>query len=192
MTPSWNNPDHDPVPPQWSARDDSELDSLARLYRDHPPPEPNWGPTLAGIESRLARDLPPNRRWRIHLVVGLLTTAAAIFGGLVLARPLWQSAVKDNVDRSQTPVAQVAVEDDEPYPVALASEVNIIAMDPKDADRIVMGVSLLGSFELVDPEDIEIVHVEPHPDAGWTPRPQQRKGAPMIIVARADDDDDDP
>jgi hypothetical protein len=187
MSPSWNDPDHEPAPPHWDAREDGELESLARLYRENAPPEPDWPPVQARIERRLAA---PGRRGRAGYLVGLVAaSAAALFAGAWLTRGMWVAspAEQGRVERQAAPA-----EDEEPYPVALLSEVEIIGMHPDDADRVLMGQPLLGAFELAAAGDIEINKAEPSPEEGWVPRLRRSKGAPPIIVARTTDEDDEP
>jgi hypothetical protein len=70
-----------------------------------------------------------------------------------------------------------------PFPVASANEVNIISMDARDADALVMsGQPIMGPFELAAPEDIEVLKAEP-PWQG-APVPRLGEGAvPMIVAA---------
>ena len=183
MSPPWNDPEHP----------DGELESIARLYREHGPREPSWEATRARIETRLDEALPPTRRWRLGYLTGILATAAAaLFAGVLLARGLWTDAVvaqdePEVVAHQSIPIP--TAEDEEPYAVALLSEVNIIRMHPDDADRVVMSQPLMGSFEMASPDDIII---EPDPEEGWVPRLRRGTGVPMVIVARATDEDDDP
>jgi hypothetical protein len=161
---------------------------LARLYRDHPPPEPlerAWQATLANIDAALAAPLQaplPGARWPVRLLVGLV--AAAVIGGVILASAFWP------VSREEPGPAPVVVnhgpsELDEPFPVATVGEVHIISIDAADADRVAMGQPLLGSFELAAPEDIEIVKMEPGPEDGQMPRLHRGPEVPMIVVAVA-------
>jgi hypothetical protein len=194
MNPTWNDPGREPPPPEWGAREDGELEALARLYRDDTPPEPAWQPTLARIESRLGEELAPRRRWRAGYLAGLVAaSAAAVFAGVLVARGFWVEppVIAPEPERVASGPAPTA-EDEEPYPVALLSEVQIIRMRPDDADRIVTGQPLLGTFEFAAAEDIEIVQLEPDPEEGRVPRLRRSKGAPPIIVARTTDEDEDP
>jgi hypothetical protein len=181
----WNDPEHDPSRSSWSAEDEHELESWARLYREHPPSDPDWAPTLDHIESRLHPSTPSRRRWPIF--VGFITAAAALFAGVVLARTLWPTPTPPPINYTNV-VAMV--DDEEPYPVALLSEVEILRAHPDDVDRIMMGALILGSVEFASFEDIVLVSVEPDPDEGRMPRMQKHKGSPMIIVARVDDDEE--
>jgi hypothetical protein len=181
-----NNPWNDPEREQ-PARDDLELEALARLYREHAPVEPSavdWDRTWQRIEARLP-GIQPRRRWGWSFLAGIVATAAAVFGGILLARVLWSTTPGElpPVVQQRTP----AVEDDEPYPVALASEVNIIRIDPNDADRIVMGQPLMGDIEFATPEEIDF---DIDSEEGQLLRVRRIAGGPMIIVARADDDED--
>jgi hypothetical protein len=183
MKPKWNNPDRD-LP-----QSDPELEALARLYRDHPPMDPSaqtWQTTLTRIQLRL--DRPGRGRWRLGLLAGLITTAAAMLGGVVLARHIWLTPTP-SPDLGGI-VQQTNPEDDEPFPVASLAEVNIIRLDPNDADRVVMGQPLIGLLEFVSTEEIDIVQVDPDPETDRMPFLHRNAGGPMIIIARADEDDE--
>lgn len=194
MSSTWNDPDREPTTP------DPDLDALARLFRDHPPPEPTeqaWRRAFARAEKRLAKDAA-RRRW--PFVVGLIGTAAAVFGGVVLARALWPTPTTAKERVPGVVIRDDAHSDDEPFPVAALSEIEIIRMDPNDADRVVLGVPLIGIMEFVSPDDVEMVLMEPGPEAGRRPFLHRDPGGPMIIVAdakanvniNADVDDDEP
>ncbi len=178
MSSQWNDPDRERTP-------DSELESLARLYREFPPPEPSaavWQQVLARTEARLAL----NRRRHLHywpMIAGLI--AASLCGAALLARSLWPVPVSP-----QEPVAQVVlpVDEEEPFEVVALGEINIHGMDPSDADRVVLGQPLLGSMEFVFPEDIDLVHLDSDRKVRRKPRLHRDVGVPMIIVARADTD----
>jgi hypothetical protein len=179
--------------------DASEAESnhrLVQLYRNHPPTEPSdhaWQATLGRIETALSAPpsaLRPPRNWRLRLLVGLVAAAAAVVGGVLVARlyrpvqPIdpqpegWVERQPQQREASPAPE-----EPDEPFPVATAAEVNIISIDAEDADRVVMGEPLMGTFEVVAPEDIEIVKMEPHADDGQMPQLQRGPEVPMIVVA---------
>lgn len=190
MSWTWNHPEHDP-------RDGNpELDSLARLFRDHSPADPSpdtWRVALWRIESRLEA-LPPRRsRFRWPVLVGLISAAAAAtFGGLLLARSLW------NAPSSPAPALVRLIEDEDTFPVATLAEVNIIRISPEDADRLVMGQPVFGSFDLATPEEIDILQVDADPGSARVPVVHRGKfGAPLLIVSRdnedlVSDDDDQP
>jgi anti-sigma factor RsiW len=174
-----------------AAHDVLETCRITRLYRDQPPGEPSdraWQAALAAIEDALAHPrVPPRPRWPLRLVLGL-TAAAALLAGVVLARSFWTDKLPENpvpevADHQPQPAP--APEDEEPFPVATAGEINILSIDAADADRVVMGQPLIGTFEVAAPEDIEIVEMEPHPEDGRMPRLQRGPEVPMIIVASA-------
>jgi hypothetical protein len=71
------------------------------------------------------------------------------------------------------------------FPVASAREVDILSIDPRDADRVVLGDPLLGAFELATPEDIEVIDREPSPD-GDMPHLQRGPKAKVPLVITLD------
>jgi hypothetical protein len=220
MKRKWNDPDHEPTPEQlaaWAdgelpwpearqieawlarhpdqARDAEGLRQLVRLYRDNAPSEPPaqvWQTALDQIESALEAPRPPSRSpsrsWRLHLLLGLIGTAAAVLGAVLLARNLGPTP-KPPVEPESIASAP---EEDEVFPVVSVSEIHIISVDTRDADRIALDQPLMGSFELAADEDITIEKVERNPDEETMPRLKRRAGVPMIIVVRADDEDEDP
>jgi anti-sigma factor RsiW len=174
-----------------AAQEALEARRITRLYSDHPPAEPSdraWQGALAAIEDALARPRVPARpRWPLRLVLGL-TAAAALLAGVVLARSLWTARPPEQPLREVVEGPRVeppAPEDEEPFPVAAAGEVNVLSIDAADADRVLMGQPLFGTFEVASPEDIEIVEMEPHPEDGRMPRLQRGPEVPMIVVASA-------
>jgi hypothetical protein len=179
MSATWNAPDRDPL------GQDPELDVLARLFRDHPPAEPSpadWLATQRRIESALLRPLPAPRRSRWPALVGLLTAAAALVAGVVSARALWPTPRPADPDIVQTAA------DDTPFPVASIGEVNIIRMDPRDADRVAAGQSIFGTLDLASAS--EIVIFQATTDPGHDPMPvahRRAPGGPMIIVSRLEE-----
>jgi len=181
-----------------AAAEVEQVRGLTRLYRDHPAPEPApaaWRAALGRIEDRLSRPAvapsrPPGRPWRWPLLLGLVS-AAALFGGVVIARALWPAAeapvdptVVAQHGHAPAPAPPPAPEDDEVFPVASAREVDILSIDPRDADRVVLGDPLLGTFEWASPEDIEVLDREPDPEDGHMPRLQRGPNAkvPLVIV----------
>jgi hypothetical protein len=181
MNPTWNNPDREPTHEELA----DQLEQLARLYRDHAPPEPAapaWQSVLSGIEKRLAAQaVQPRWSARLRLFAGLIATAAALVTGVVLARALWPSPNDDAI-------VIVSVEEDEPFPVVTAGEVNIIRMNADDIDRVIVGEALLSPFEFAAADDIVVMDVEPNWDEGTMPRLERRSEVPMIVVARTDEE----
>src|SRR5262249_22297939 len=105
------------------------------------------------------------------------------------ARPGGDEVVK----RRPAPALVPGPDDDAPFPVASAREVDVLSIDPRDADRVVLGGPLLGTCDLVSPEDIEVIDREPDPDEGHMPRLQGGPNAkvPLVVVTLDDDDDDE-
>lgn len=186
MKEKWNHPEREPEPASFPV--DPELEALAHLFREHAPAEPSaraWQLTFKRIRQRVDRS-PGNRalRWRWPGVLGLMTTAAAVLGGVLLARSFWTSPATSH----QSPPGLVQAEDnDDPFPVATLSEINIIRMNPHDADRLLMGQPLIGSFELASTEEIDIVQMDPDPGVGRMPHLQRNAGGLMVILALTDE-----
>jgi anti-sigma factor RsiW len=215
MTPNWLQPEREPTPEELAAFADGELEPAARerveswlaehpqqaaeveadrhlmrFWHDNPPPEPSadaWDGALAHISSAVPAPAPVRRPWRPRTgswgrVVGSFLAAAAVLSGVLLARPLWKTPTPG------VPAVPGVTEEQEPegpFPVATAEEVNIISMDAKDADAVVMGQPLMGSFELAAPEDIQVLKVEPHPADGLVPRLEENP-VPMIVASAAE------
>jgi hypothetical protein len=204
MTRNWQHPDRAPTPAELSAWADGELDPddaarveswlithpeaesevesssrLLSLFRDHPPADPSpaaWNDALHQIAARAERHRP---RWQAWLLLTLATAAvvAAVTTAMFLPRPV-------------APIEMVGVtlppedDNDEPFPVAVAGEVNIVHMDARDADRVLIGQPLLDSFDVVASEDIELVSVEANWEEGNMPHLKRGPQFPMVIVAR--------
>jgi len=202
-TPERIDPEHGPSPEQLAAYVDGDLepdsrDQVEAWLADHPrvgaglnadrdldllfhetvPPEPSpdaWAATLAHVHSRISDRAAVRRssRWGLRLVVGL-ASAATVFAAALLVPPFLHH---DGPGGGQ-PVREE--DGDEPFLVASAQEVNIISMDASDADAVVLGMPLLGSFPLAEPDDIEVLDAEPpHADG---PVPWLEEGpVPMIV-----------
>ncbi len=216
MTRNWHNPA--PTPAELAAWADGELDPvtasrveawladhpeaahdaesarrLVQLYRDHAPPEPSpaaWQAALGRIETGLAapRRLPG---WRLRLLLGF-AAAAAVLGGLLIAglyrpRPAQEPETAPVVQREV--VLAEDDDNDEPFAVLTAGEVDILSMEAVDADRLVLGQPLLGPIDFCRLEDIQVVKVEADPEEGLVSRLQPGPEMPMIVVARADEEE---
>jgi hypothetical protein len=219
MTRQWHNPDRAPTPADLSAWADGELDAdraaqveswladhpqaaaeadaarrIVGLYRAHPPAEPSpdaWLGVRQRIDAALAAPAKPSGPWRTRWpwFLAVTLTAAAMLGGVLLAGALmpWHGGKPDDSPRVILPPED---DNEEPFAVASASEVHIISMDVRDADRVLMGQPLLGPFEFVSGSEIELVKVEPDWEEGTMPKLQRGDQVPMVIVAPAEDDDD--
>jgi hypothetical protein len=64
----------------------------------------------------------------------------------------------------------------------------VLAMDPRDANRVLIGRPLLEPFEVVSSEDVELVSVEIDPEEGTMPKLQRGQYHPMVVTARADEE----
>jgi hypothetical protein len=179
------------------AREVESLRRLVGLWRDNPPPEPSfaaWDEARERIAGRaVASSAPargPWRRWPVRLVAGLLT-AAALVGGVLLARAWWPAGPPEPAPEGPggglvvgpQPAPQLAGDDDPntPFPVATAGEVNVLSIDAQDADAVILHPPLMGEFELAEPADILVLEVQPAPDGGIEARLQPGP-VPMIVV----------
>lgn len=207
MTRNWHNPER-PTPAELAAWVEGELDGsdaarveawlrdhpddaaeaeassrLTGLFRDHPPPEPApraWDHTLARIAARTRHR--PTRRWPALLLVGL-AGAAALLAAAVARDVLWPRPPQHDRGGLQAHVELPPEDDnDDPFVVAASSEIDVLAMDARDAGRLLIG-HLLDPFVIASPGDVELVNVEPDDD-GTTPH--LHKGRLPMVVVRAD------
>src|SRR5262245_29005621 len=221
MTRTWDNPDRDPTPAELAAWADGELDEgtaahveswladhpdaladtlaqgeadrrLVALFRAHPPADPSptaWHDTRRRLDAALAA--PRRPRWPGFLL-GILS-AAAVLGALAAASLLLPALKHRPVEDSRAGVVlDPADNNDEPFAVAVASEVQIISMDARDADRVLVGQPLLDSIDFATPEDIELVNLEDEPEDGRWPTALQRGSRMPMVIVRADRTDDEP
>lgn len=194
MTRNWHDPDR-PTPAELAAWAEGELDAadaarvgawlrddpdaappcrLAALFREARPPEPSpdaWRDTLGRIKARARRP-----RWLAGLWVALACSAAAV----LLAVPLSRLT-----HRAGPPAVALdpADDNDEPFSVASADEIDVVRVHPRDAGRILIG-QWLEPFVIVSSDEVELVEAVPD-DEGTTPE-LLRKPFPMVI-ARADE-----
>src|SRR5262249_12798365 len=154
-----------------------------------------WRATLDRIDDRLRRPTAApsgraGRQWPWRFLLGLVS-AAALFGGVVLARALWPAPPPEPVREGgqqqppPPPRGEPAPPEDEVFPVATAGEVDILSIDPRDADRVVLDQPLLGAFDLAAPADIEWITHELGPERGPMPRVINSPNAkvPLVVVA---------
>lgn len=169
---------------------DAEASSrLTSLFREYPPADPSpeaWKLTLAHVAARAAVPGTGNNRrprWQALLLIGL-AAAAAVLACVVATRALWPTQ-GGRVDERIAARPKLPPEDDndEPFAVASAGEIDILQMDAKDAGRLMIG-QLLEPFVIASSEDVELVNAEPG-DEGMMPR-LQKEPFPMVVVVRAD------
>jgi hypothetical protein len=186
----------------WLARhpDTDEAGRLVRLYRDNPPPEPSeraWQAALTMVAHRAANPAPTGTlarglsfpRWRRFLLA--MAATAALVGGVMLARSFQRERPDElNYDvignvrpGSSGQLVRSGDDSNEPFPVATLGEVEIISVSAEDADRVMMGQPLMGTFEVAAPDDVEIVKMEPHPEDGQMPAFHRGQEVPMILAA---------
>jgi hypothetical protein len=209
MTANRNTPEHGPTPEQLQAYADGELDQrthasveawldlrpdaqaeveamrrIVTLYRDSPPAEPcpgAWEDTLGHIKAALPMPGPSGKppasrvgsRWGVRLLLGL-AACAAVLGGVLLARPLWFAPPVE-------PAVVHGGDGEEPFPVATAQDINVIRVDARDADSLVLSPPVMGSFDVAEPEEIELLAVGPDPARGR--RVRMTNGSVAMIEA---------
>jgi anti-sigma factor RsiW len=161
------------------------------LMRNNPPPFPSsdrWNGVLGKIHAGLPAGpsaLPPPRRWVGTWLPGIVATAALI-GAAWLARPWWAPVPGNPRGNLQVENKghdlQTRPEDDpnQAFPVALASEVNIISIRVEDAEAVALDVPLMGPFLWATMEDIQVLDVQPHQIDGQMPR-LEPGSVPMIV-----------
>jgi hypothetical protein len=211
MTRNWHNPNR-PTPAELAAWADGELEDsdaarveawlsahpedapdaessrLVGLFRDHAPPEPSpaaWERTRSSIAGRTAA-ARRTRRWQVTLFCGL--AAAALAG--VFAAGFLLPGKKVNVGGGGVTTVVLPPDDDndEPFPVARANEIDVLGMDARDADRVMVGNPLLDSFDVVYSDEVELVSVEIDYDEGMMPKLQLGQRHPMVIAAHVNDE----
>lgn len=155
---------------------DDDLRQLADVFRQQKLPLPNdgaWQKVFLRIQA--AAFHPPRGTWPWLVTAG-------IFLCLSLGYALWP--VRETSEHTTNAKAKTIVEVDEsePFAVASAIEVHILSVGVEDADRLALGQPLLGDFAVASPGDIEIVHVEPHPEDGRKPMMQPNARVSLIVV----------
>jgi anti-sigma factor RsiW len=190
MRHDWNNAGEGLSPEEWTAYLDDQLGPdargrfeaflagrpeaaaevdglrrLARLWQGATPPEPSpaaWDGAWARIETALplapVRTRGAGRPFRVFLG---LAAAAALLGGLLLARPFWAGPGAFLNDMED--------ELNEPLVVAAGDEVNIISVRADDADAVVAHPPVLGAFEVVSSKDVKLEEAEPLRPGGKAP-----------------------
>ena len=154
--------------PETVPEDDEELKQLVELCRRFAPNDPGeqaW----TGMVDRIAAALPsapPRPRWGMR--VATLAVAASL--ALVLIGRSWMAG----------PVSS-PIPEDEAFPVAAASEIHIISVDAGDADRLAMGVPLMGAFDVATPNDVKVEQLAPNPEDGAWPQFHHAGGLAMIL-----------
>jgi anti-sigma factor RsiW len=160
-----------------------EFRRLIGLWQRHVPPEPApaaWASVLARIEtSRPLRPAVPARRAYPAWAYSSLA-AAAILGIVMLGRTWWIAPPV------VPPPEEPAVE--EPFPVALASEVNIVSMDLKearDADALVGHPPVLSNLEFAGRDDVQLLDAAWH--EGRIAQMRDEGEVPMVVASASDD-----
>src|SRR5262249_49080424 len=205
MTRNWHNPNR-PTPAELAAWADGELEGgaaarveawlsahpedapdaessrLVGLFRDHAPPDPSsaaWDRTLSRIAQRTGSGRH-HKRWQFMSLLG--TAAAAVGSGVIAADFLLPGKTVPIVDAPRI-VLPPDDDNDEPFPVARAGEIDVLGMDAGDAHRVMIGNPLLEPFEIVSSDDLELVSVEIDPDEGMMPKLQRGQRFPMVVAA---------
>jgi len=147
--------------------DVDDLRQLADLYRQTSPPEPSeaaWAEVFARVPSPAPR-APRGAGWWGPIVGAAALAAVASLALLVRA-----------------PAGPLAAADDEgPWEVALASEVQILRSGTDDADRLALGPRpQMGEFAVATAEEIVVVKAEDNPDGETTPTLDT--GGPLSVI----------
>jgi anti-sigma factor RsiW len=176
----------------WLARHPEARAELARirelkqLWQETTPPSPSSGAWQAALRklANAPATLPPTRsRWRRSL--GVATALAACIA-LVVTLEILQRPAPPPTAPPQEPVV---LDDELPFPVAAAHEVEILNVEGADTHTLVVGeLPLQGTLELASPGDVTVTSVEPAARDNMMPEIHlQGPGRPMIY-ARLDDD----
>ncbi len=203
MRRGWNNTGGGPSPEEWAAYLDGAMGAdererfeaylashpdaaaeadgcrrLTQLWQSTTPPEPApeaWGATWGRIESALPARVPAWGAGRPFRVFLGMAAAAAVLGGVLLARPFTSAPGRL--------VGEIEDALNEPLPVASADEVNIISVRADDADAVVAQPPVFGSFEVASRGDVQLEEAEPAQPGGKAP---WMGGGPVpMIVAPA-------
>jgi anti-sigma factor RsiW len=158
-----------------AAAEVEEQQRLRMLWEQTAPSEPSrlaWDRTLSGMESALTARRPASA-WRRFRPLWLSGVVAASLAVVMLGRSLLVQPVPP----------RPAAADEEPFPVAQASEIDIISMDAHDADSLVGHPPVLADLKFVAAGDLGQVRVDPHPD-GWGAR-LEPGAVPMVVALPA-------
>ncbi len=199
MTTAWNRPPDGPSHEELMAFADGELEParreevaawlehhpedraeveefhrLSALWQRYAPPEPSpaaWASALARIET--ARPFrQPVPEWRVRRPAWAFAAFAAAALLVVM------------LGRSLSPEAP---DDEEPFPVATASEVNIVSMDAHDADALVGHPPVLANLEFAGHEDVRLLNAAWHD--GRQPQLRQEGTVPLIVASTRDEEE---
>jgi hypothetical protein len=167
---------------------------LERLWRRTAPDSPTparWSLVrlniFAGLADRSAAVKSPSRWWIVPLALG--TVAAGTLLALVLFRDYLPLTHTDR-STSASPIGEVGIPKDdkeskpekvEAFKVLSDDEVEIITMDLRDIDALVIGLPpLLGNLVLLSEDEVEAVTIEAE---GSQPTPEiAADGNPMLWV----------
>jgi hypothetical protein len=151
---------------------------LRRLWQETTPAAPNqWQDIerqLEEYQARMTRLPRPARAKSPWKVSDVLVGAACVLLGVSLFR-----------QSGSLPV------DDEPFPVASASEVVILQVDGADTTSVVVGeLPLQGPLELAGPGDVTLTRVAPAERDNMVPEIRVDGPRPPVIWARAGAEED--
>ncbi len=156
-------------------QDEDGLHQLAALYRQNPPADPSegaWDAVLGRVAAALpapAPASPPRVPPRGAGGWGPLAGAAAVAAVVSLAL------------LRETPRPTPPGDDDGPWEVATAAEVQILGVTPSEADQLALvGRPQMGEFAVASFDEIKVLHAEPNPD-GET-RPELDTAGPVPVI----------
>ncbi len=158
---------------------------LKQIWHETTPPAPaprKWDAILPRLAGAPPESSPHRSAWRRTWGV-----AAAVAASVVVVVGLGISHRPGGPD-SKAPVA--VSEDEAPFPVAAAHEVEILNVEGADTHTLVVGeLPLKGSLELASPGDVTVTSVQPAARDNMMPEIHvQGPGRPMIY-ARLEDDE---
>jgi len=176
---------------QWLAENPEARAELTRIrqlkqaWQETSPPNPPphvWPTMLAALECMPRRAGKANSSWR-----RVLGPALAVAASIALAAAWWWS--NDSAPKPAADAVTQITEEQEPFVVAAAHEVEILNVEGADTHTLVVGeLPLQGSLELAAPGEVTVNSVQPAARDNMLPDVHVRGPGRPMIWARLDTD----